>query len=131
MARREPTHEPIRDLIETLRGERSWRQLVEDCGGNPTRVFLTKAISEPPTQIPTLTQIEGLCRGLRVTPSVIVQTWGIALGLWDEGTWGAPQFYLLDGWTDLTLRQQASVARLVGELRDANQADPVSPDTGA
>lgn len=128
MTRREPTHEPIRDLIEALKADRSWRQLVEDCGGNPTRVFFTKAISEPPTQIPTVTQIEGLCRGLRVTPSVIVQTWGIALGLWDESTWGTPQFYLLEGWQELTMGQQASVARIVGELRDANHADPSPSD---
>lgn len=128
MARTAPSEKPIRDLIETLRGERSWRQLVEDCGGNPTRVFFTRAVSEPPTQLPTVAQIEGLSKGLRVTPSAIIQTWGIALGLWDEGTWGASQFYLLDGWTELTMEQQASVARVVGQIREANRAEPVTGD---
>lgn len=122
MPKQQPSHEPIRDLIVSLKGDRSWRQLTEDCGGTPSRRYLNLATTEAPTQMPTLEHIQGLCKGLGVTPSVIVQTWGKALGLWEESTWGASQYYLLDGWTELTIDQQASIANVVKQFRAANAA---------
>ena len=124
MEHREPTPEPIRNLIEGLKGDRSWRQLTDDCGGSPTRRYLQAAIAEPPEQLPTMAQVEGLSRGLKVHPRVIVQTWGIALGIWDERSWGSAQFHLLDGWGELSISQQQAVARIVAEIRDANRSEP-------
>lgn len=117
MAAPAATAEPIRDLIETLRGKRSWRQLEQDCGGNPSRKYLSQWITQPPEDFPSMAQIQGLSKGLNIKPAVIVQTWGIALGIWTSSDWGASQYYLLDGWTDLTTSQQAAVAGVVREMR--------------
>ncbi|GAB3191961.1 hypothetical protein [Nesterenkonia suensis] len=119
-----PTPNPVADLIETLRGDRSMRQLEDDCGGNPPRKTITRWLDETPEQMPTRSQIEGLARGLRVKPAVIVQTFGLAMGLWAESDWGQPQHLILDGWSDLTRTQRTAVAQIVRELQTANTQTP-------
>lgn len=115
-----PSAAPVRELIDTLGGGRSMRQLEEDCGGIPQRKSLARWRAEPPEQLPTRAQVEGLSRGLRVKPAVIVQTWGLAMGLWGESDWGQVQHQVLDGWDELSQSQRGAVAQIVRELHAAN-----------
>lgn len=110
----------IDQLITELRGNRTYEQLAEDCGGFPSFSRIAAMAKKGITAFPSPETIQGLARGLGVSTGDIVESCGASLGLWEEGKNRTP-IALPQGSEKLTATQKAAIVGVVREFIKSNQ----------
>ena len=113
----------IGELITSMLGGRTYKQLSEDCGGTPTIGRISGLVSDRITGFPTMTTIEGLSKGLGVSKQSIVQACGVQLGLWEPGIALDISMPLPRGAEDLSAGQRSAVVAVVREFINSNTAN--------
>lgn len=113
----------IGELIKSMLGGRTYKQLSEDCGGTPTIGRISGIISDGITGFPTMTTIEGLAKGLGVSKQTIVQACGVELGLWESGAFLNAALPLPQGAEELSAGQRNAVVAVVREFITSNTAN--------
>lgn len=112
----------IGELITSMLGGRTYAQLAKDCGGSPTIGRISGMVTDGLGGFPTMTTVNGLARGLGVSPQAIVQACGVSLGLWIPGAFADAALPLPNGAADLTSGQRNAVVAVVREFINANNA---------
>lgn len=110
----------IGELIKSMLGGRTYKQLSEDCGGAPTIGRISGIVSDGITGFPTMTTIEGLAKGLGVNRQTIVQACGVELGLWEPSAFLNTTLPLPDGAQDLSAGQRNAIVAVVREFISCN-----------
>lgn len=71
----------LTDLILAHKGDRSFEQLAEDCGGVPSAGRLHRMVTKPHYMMPNPATVRGLGRGLGVPHMTVVRAAASGLGL--------------------------------------------------
>lgn len=112
----------IEELINSMLGGRTLKQLSKDCGGTPTIGRISGIMTDGVRGFPTLTTINGLAKGLGVSPQTVIQACGVTLGLWTVENFSAGALQLPLGAEKLTKGQKNAVVSVVREFINANAA---------
>lgn len=109
-------HKSLRNLINSLRGDRSNLQLSKDCGGVPTQSRLQQMSTQPIKLFPDPDTIKGLARGLNISVGEVVASCARDLDL----NMGGPDesALILAGARDLPESSQAILISLSRELQN-------------
>lgn len=110
----------IGELITSMLGGRTYAQLSKDCGGSPTIGRISGMVTDGIGGFPTMTTVNGLAKGLGVSPQAIVQACGTSLGLWTTGTFSDAVLPLPTEAANLTSGQRNAVVAVVREFINSN-----------
>lgn len=106
-------------LIRELIGNRTFEELANDCGGQPTRHRLYSMARTPIRQFPTVDTIQGISKGLKVRPGAVVNACAVSLGLVEEQDTKAP-LLIPETARDLTDDQKSLIVSMINEFAKAN-----------
>lgn len=109
----------LRNLINSLRGDRNNAELSRDCGGYPTQSRLQQMSTKPIQLFPDPETIRGLARGLNVSVGEVIAACATDLGL----NMGRPDesALLLAGARDLPESSQRVLISMSRELQTLAQ----------
>ncbi|MCC3299301.1 hypothetical protein [Arthrobacter caoxuetaonis] len=74
----------LEELIRTCKGQRSYEQLSQDCGGNPTAGRIQQMATKTQHAFPDPETIKALARGLRVGTFAVIEACAVSLGISTE-----------------------------------------------
>ncbi|GAA4914626.1 hypothetical protein [Nesterenkonia rhizosphaerae] len=113
---------PIHDLIESLKGARTYEALAKDCGGTPSPGRIHQMAKSPMKVFPSPESLRGLAKGLGVRPSVVVKACAESLGLIDEEELLGPPLPLPEGVRNLSRSQRNALIAIAQEIVTTNEA---------
>lgn len=112
----------IEELINSMLGGRTLKELSKDCGGTPTIGRISGMALNGIRAFPNLTTVTGLAKGLGVSPETVVQACGVSLGLWTSDSFNAGALQLPLGAEKMTKGQKNAVVGVVREFINSNAA---------
>ncbi|MFT4471436.1 hypothetical protein ACMX2H_16150 [Arthrobacter sulfonylureivorans] len=113
----------IGTLITNLRGTRTYEQLAQDCGGQPTAGRIQQLATKPQSTFPSPESIKGLSKGLRCSTTAIINACAHSLDLVDN-TDVAPLVALLPpGAQNLTQAQVNTVLTVISQFVHDNEVE--------
>ena len=127
----------IATLIRATKGDRSYEQLSEACGGEPTAGRLQQIATKPLKEFPEPRTIRSLARGLGVGERRVVLAWAETLGLDVERAEPRLVQLLPPAAASLDDEQTAAVLAVIRAMVRPLEADiptveaPTPPDTSA
>jgi hypothetical protein len=106
----------LQDLINTRRGQRTYEQLSQDCGGHPSAGRLQQMATKPQQSFPNPETLRGLAAGLRVNPIIVLSAFAASFGI--EGEDGQPSLVsmLPPGVRELTEGQVNTVLTVIQQM---------------
>lgn len=115
----------LADLLSTYRGERTWKELSQDCGGVPSASRLANMSRQPIEGFPVVEAIKNMATGLGVPTHRVVEACSVSLGLkgTDAGPEGRP-FVLPDYASTLTESQRRIIMSMAREFAQLNARLP-------
>lgn len=118
----------LAELILRNKGDRSYRSLERDCGGDPTAKRIQQIASgvRPLANFPDPPSIRGLARGLRVTELAVVLAAGESLGLEVDRALPRLAQLLPAGVERLTEQEVNAVLTMVQTMVGARSAEQVT-----
>ena len=111
----------LEELIQVMRGSRTWDELSRDCGGSPTGARLQSIAKNGIQAFPGPDTITAIAQGLSLHPKHVVVAAAESLGLWDSGRSAGSRDIVLPRYAEtLTEEQMRAIHGVIREFAKVN-----------